>query len=112
MPQSKAIRHAVAEKMPGWRIVEPPTPTKTQHGVDTPPQAPAVDARGTPRSDLISKYFGPQQDVAPSMAAATAPADEPAQIVVVEPNNASAFRHRSGRKSVVMVGNKVVGVQG
>lgn len=89
----------VKKSMPGWRVVEK-VEGSDSHETEADAQSVDLDA-------LRKKYLG--TDVSDSNADAS---NAPTQIVVVEPENADAYHRRSGRKAVVVSGDKVIGVQG
>jgi hypothetical protein len=95
----KKIKEVVKKSMPGWRVV-------TEGAVADAHESEA-DTQSVDLAALRKKYLGPE-----TADSAQTEQNTPTQIVVVEPVNADAYHRRSGRKAVVVSGDKVIGAQG
>ena len=95
----KKLEKVVKKSMPGWRVVtEEPVADAHESEADTQ----SVDLAA-----LRKKYLGSE-----AADSTQKKQNAPTQIVVVEPVNADAYHRRSGRKAVVVSGDKVIGAQG
>jgi hypothetical protein len=109
--KQKVYRELVEKQLPNFRFVEPMTP-------DSPASRAVADSVTPDLATLRRKFLG--QDAANrtrgQLDAATTenvqPENSDAEIVRVEPKNASSWGRGAGAKAVVISKGKIIGMQG
>lgn len=112
--KAAALRTLVEEQLPNFRFVERVT-------ADSPAQRAVADAVTPDLATLRRKFLGQDSPATKTRtrssrsaveSEAVADSDENADIVLVEPKNASSRDRSAGAKAVVISKGKIVGMQG